>query len=105
MSTLHVRNIVNDIQTINQIHLNGESWDKVREGVNGAVKLDRETLQFERDMYKKAYENQVNTAFLLNEFRLWIRENKNATRNDILQIILHQEVEGIKAKLRDIRCV
>jgi hypothetical protein len=103
MSELHVRNIANDLQTIEGIHLSGMSWDKIRQGVQGAIEVDRETLLFEKETFEKAYKNQINTSFLLNELKLWIRENKNASRNDILQVILQQEMKGVKADLRNIK--
>ena len=103
MSELHVRNIANDIQRIQGIHLSGECWDKIRQGVQGAIQVDRETLLFEKETFEKAYKNQINTSFLLNELKLWVRENKNASRNDILQVILQQEMKGVKAELRDIK--
>lgn len=103
MSELHVRNIANDIQRIESIHLSGQSWEKIREGVNGAIQVDRETLLFEKETFEKAYKGQINAWFMLNEFRLWIRENPKATRKDILQIILQQEMKGVKAELRDIK--
>lgn len=105
MSELHVRNIANDIQRIQSIHLSGESWEKIREGVKGAIQRDRETLLFEKETFEKAYKGQINAWFMLNEFRLWIRENPKATRKDILQIIVHQEMEHTNADLRNIKVV
>lgn len=103
MAELEVRNIANDIQRIHQIHLCGEAWDKIRQGMNGALQKHEKDLEFDRDMWKKAYKNQVNSAFLYNELKLCIRENKKATRDDIIQMILQQEVDGVNADLRKIK--
>lgn len=108
MSELHVRNIANDIQKIHGIHLSGEAWDKIRQGVGGAVHRDREELAFERDLYKRLYEEQKEGDYLKQRNELVIRLNREIylqpQHAEIFSYVLFI-MEDIEQKLKDGRSV
>jgi hypothetical protein len=63
------------------------------------------SIRYVASEWKGKYDaiHEENPWFLHNELKIWIRENKYATRDDILRIMIHQEMEGLEADLRKIR--